>query len=104
MYYTYMLRCKDNSLYTGITTDLARRIEEHLSQGEKCAKYTRRHQAEKLEIAWESENRVLASKLEYNIKKLAKRQKEALIKNPELLSEFLGDKIETQLYTIIKKG
>ena len=42
-----MLRCKDNSLYTGITTDLARRIEEHLSQGEKCAKYTRRQQGKK---------------------------------------------------------
>jgi putative endonuclease len=29
MYYTYMLRCKDNSIYTGITTDIERRMEEH---------------------------------------------------------------------------
>lgn len=104
MYYTYMLRCKDNSIYTGITTDLERRLKEHKEKGEKTAKYTLTHSAEKMEIAWESENRVLASKLEYNIKKLTKRQKEALIKNPELLSKFLGDKIETQLYTIIKEG
>lgn len=32
MYYVYILRCEDNSLYTGITTDLERRFEEHLSK------------------------------------------------------------------------
>ena len=35
MYYIYMLRCKDNSIYTGITTDLQRRIEENILQREK---------------------------------------------------------------------
>ena len=40
MYYTYMLRCKDNSIYTGITTNLERRMEEHLQKTDKCAKYT----------------------------------------------------------------
>ena len=64
MYYTYMLRCKDNSIYTGITTDLERRLKEHKEKGEKTAKYTLTHSAEKMEIAWESENRVLASKLD----------------------------------------
>ncbi|MBQ3573901.1 MAG: GIY-YIG nuclease family protein, partial [Clostridia bacterium] len=38
MYYVYMMRCSDNSLYTGITTDLERRFEEHKSK--KGAKYT----------------------------------------------------------------
>lgn len=33
MYYVYMLRCKDNSIYTGITTDINRRMEEHFSKG-----------------------------------------------------------------------
>ncbi len=32
MYYTYMLRCQDNSIYTGITTDLERRMKEHFSR------------------------------------------------------------------------
>ena len=32
MYYTYILRCQDNSLYTGITTDLKRRMQEHFSR------------------------------------------------------------------------
>lgn len=98
MYYTYILRCKDNSLYTGITTDLKRRFKEHKEKGEKTAKYTLRHEAEKMEIAWESENRVLASKLEFYIKKLTKKQKEELIKKPELLNVFLGEKIQYKEY------
>ena len=102
MYYTYILRCKDNSLYTGITTDLERRLKEHKEKGEKTAKYTLRHEALKMEIAWESENRVLASKLEFNIKKLTKKQKEELIKNPKLLNEFLGDKIQLELYSKVR--
>ena len=42
MYYTYMLRCTDNSIYTGITTNIERRMEEHFKQNEKCAKYTKK--------------------------------------------------------------
>lgn len=103
MYYTYILRCKDNSLYTGITTDLERRLKEHKEKGEKTAKYTLRHEAVKMEIAWESENRVLASKLEFNIKKLTKKQKEELIKNSKMLNKFLGDKIQSELYLKVKK-
>ena len=104
MYYTYILRCKDNSLYTGITTDLERRLKEHKEKGAKTAKYTLRHEGEKFEIAWKSENRVLASKLEFNIKKLKKQQKEELIKNSILLEKFLGDRIEAQLYKIVREG
>lgn len=103
MYYTYILRCKDNSLYTGITTNIKRRLKEHKEKGEKAAKYTLRHEAIKMEIAWKSENRVLASKLEFYIKKLKKQQKEELIKNSELLDKFLGDKIEIELYSKIKE-
>ncbi len=103
MYYTYILRCKDNSLYTGITTDLERRLREHKQKGEKTAKYTLTHTAQKIEIAWESENRILASKLEFHLKKLNKKQKEELIKNPQLLSSFLKEKIQIDLYTKIKE-
>lgn len=103
LYYTYILRCKDNSLYTGITTDLERRLKEHKEKGDKTAKYTLRHEAEKFEIAWKSANRILASKLEFNIKKLNKKQKEELVKNPKLLEKFLGNKIETRLYKVVKE-
>ena len=80
MYYTYMIRCKDNSIYTGITTNLEKRMQEHFTKDEKCAKYTKKHTAIRLERAWKSENRVFASKLEYWIKHLSKLQKENLIK------------------------
>lgn len=102
MYYIYMLRCEDNSIYTGITIDVDRRMKEHFSKGEKCAKYTLRHNAKKLERVWQTENRVLASKLEYHLKKLSKAQKEELIKNNNLLDELLIDKIEPDKYKLYK--
>lgn len=104
MYYTYMLRCKDNSVYTGITTDIPRRMKEHFSKDEKCAKYTLRHTAKKLECVWESEDRKLASKLEYHIKRLKKEQKEKLIQDNDTLKELLQDKIQIDSYTIYKIG
>lgn len=97
MYYTYMLRCKDNSIYTGMTTNIERRMEEHFSKDKKCAKYTKRHEAMNLESVWKSENRVLASKLEYQIKTLSKSQKEELIQKNNL-QELLGEKIEVNQY------
>lgn len=101
MYYTYVLRCKDETLYTGITTDLERRLKEHLQKEEKGAKYTRVHTPKKIEIAWESENKSLASKLEYHIKTLTKVQKETLIKEPKKLKQLLGQKIDYEKYTIV---
>lgn len=97
-----MLRCQDNSIYTGMTTDLERRMKEHFNKDKKCAKYTLRHQAQKLESAWESENRVLASKLEFRIKTLSKIEKEKLIKNNDLLEELLGEKIDSKQYKSVK--
>ena len=87
-----MLRCKDNSIYTGITTDIDRRMEEHFSKNEKCAKYTYTHIAKKLEAVWEAENKSLASKLEYHIKKLSKEKKELLIESKDLSRVFLNNK------------
>ena len=98
MYYIYMLRCEDNSIYTGITTDIKRRMEEHFSKGKKCAKYTFTHHAKKLEGVWQTENKQLASKLEYHIKTLNKKQKEEIIKNKELLHFMLNVKINPSKY------
>lgn len=102
MYYTYMLRCKDNSIYTGMTSDLERRFKEHISKEEKCAKYTLNHTAVNIEMAWESETRSQASKLEYYIKTLTKVQKEKIIKNPAELNTLLFNKIDCSVYKIIK--
>lgn len=98
MYYTYIIRCTDESLYTGITTDVKRRFEEHLSQSEKSAKYTRTHKAIKIETVWQSENRISASRLEYHIKRLTKAQKENLIKNNDF--SVFKDKIKSDDYIV----
>jgi len=103
-YYIYMLRCEDNSIYTGITTDLSRRMNEHFSKDDKCAKYTLNHTVKKLEAAWETKDRVLASKLEYNIKKLTKKDKEMLIQNANKLSIVLQDKIDCKRYKALKNN
>ena len=96
MYYTYMLRCEDNSIYTGITTDIEHRMKEQFSKI-NCAKYTYTHTAKKLEAVWESENRVSASKLEYHIKKLIKPKKEELI-GQNNIEELLNEKIDCSQY------
>ena len=88
MYYTYMLRCADNSIYTGMTNDLEKRLEEHVSKSKNGAKYTKSHDVVKLETAWKSKEKSLACKLEYQIKQLSKQQKERLIEG-EKLSTFL---------------
>ena len=92
-YYTYILRCADGSLYTGITTDIQKRMAEHFGKTEKCAKYTRSHTAEKLESVWKSEGRSAASKLEYRIKQLTRKQKQKLIDENDMtaLKEMIVD-------------
>ena len=97
MYYTYMLRCADNSIYTGMTNNLEKRINEHSLKGTKGAKYTKSHNVIKLEKAWKSKDKSLACKLEYHIKHLTKSQKENLI-NGEKLSSFLKGKIDCRRY------
>ena len=101
MYYTYMLRCSDNSIYTGMTNNLEKRIAEQLSKSKQGAKYTKSHNAIKLEIAWKSKDKSLACKLEYQIKQLTKQQKENLIKNKRLAT-YLKGKVDCRRYRIVR--
>ena len=100
-YYVYMLRCEDNSIYTGITNNIENRMEEHFGKNQKAAKYTKSHTPKKLECAWITENKSLAAKLEYHIKTLTKKQKEKLIISGNL-EEFLLEKIEINKYNLQK--
>ncbi len=77
MVYVYMLRCKNNSLYTGWTTDLERRIKEH-NKG-IGSKYTRANRPVELVYFEELEDKCEATKREYAIKQLTKEKKELLI-------------------------
>jgi len=98
MYYTYMIRCKDNSLYTGITTDIERRFSEHSEKDEKGAKYTKSHDVVKIEAVWETQNRSDASRLEYSLKHIAKIKKEEIIKNNNKFNEYLSKKVDCKIY------
>lgn len=98
MYYTYILRCSDNSLYTGITNNLKRRMEEHFKKTKKCAKYTLHHTPIKIEMVWSSPNRITASKLEYRIKRLKKEEKEMLIQNESNFSLLFKDVLDCKVY------
>lgn len=100
-YYTYMIRCEDNSIYTGMTNNLEKRIEEHITKSKNGAKYTKSHNAIKLETAWKSKEKSLACKLEYQIKQLSKKQKEKLI-NGEKLSTYFKGKIDCRRYRKVK--
>jgi len=75
--FTYIIRCKDNTLYAGWTDDLGKRVEAHNS-GEG-AKYTRGRTPVTLVYFEEFETKSEACKRECEIKKLTKRQKENLI-------------------------
>lgn len=76
-WYLYILRCKDYTLYTGITTDVGKRLETHRSG--KGAKYTRGRTPLELVYREECENHSHALKREAEIKKLTRPEKEKLI-------------------------
>ena len=76
-WYVYILRCRDGSLYTGITTDLARRCEQHNSG--RGARYTRGRGPVHVEYQEQLPTHSLALKREAEIKALPRRAKELLI-------------------------
>ena len=80
MYYLYLLECADKTLYTGITTDLQRRVFEH-NENKLGAKYTSARRPVKLVYSRKFKNRSTASKAESEIKKLTKAEKLELVKN-----------------------
>ena len=78
MYYLYLLRCADQTLYTGITVDLKRRVEEH-NTSSLGAKYTRARRPVIMVYSEQFTNRSEASKAERLMKKLSHQKKLALI-------------------------
>jgi putative endonuclease len=75
----YMLRCDDRYLYTGISTDVQRRLTEHVSRGRKAAKGTRPFVSIALVYAVRLGSRSLASKIKYRIKRLPRDKKEMIV-------------------------
>ena len=78
-WYVYFLRCSDNSLYAGITTDLKRRVDEHNNSNKLGAKYTSVRRPVVLVYSETLLDRKAASQREYQLKKLKKSAKESLV-------------------------
>lgn len=87
MYTVYILKTSKNTLYTGITNNLEKRISEHKNKGAKSAKYMRAFDDFKLVHTEKFKTRSEALKREITIKKLTKLEKEVLIKEYD---ELLG--------------
>jgi len=77
-WYIYIVECCDGSFYTGITTDIDRRVLEH-NFSFKAAKYTRSRRPVRLVYKESASNRSEASKREYSIKRLKRKNKSSLI-------------------------
>ncbi|MGN0629964.1 MAG: GIY-YIG nuclease family protein [Ruminococcus sp.] len=86
-YFVYILRCSDDSLYTGITPDIKKRMMAHCGKIKGGAKYTKSHPAVKIESAWKTEGRIAAARMECAIKKLTRSQKLSLVSEPDMLCE-----------------
>ena len=79
MWTVYILRCADNSLYTGITIDIERRLVEHNTDNKRAASYTRSRRPVELVYSEPHPDRAAASRREAEIKQLDKTAKEQLI-------------------------
>lgn len=77
MNYTYMVRCKDGTLYTGWTNNIERRMEAHNSG--TGAKYTKSRRPVKLVYCEEFQTKEEAMKREYAIKHMEKKEKEKMV-------------------------
>lgn len=86
-WFVYILRCADNSLYCGVTTDVQRRVQEHNLSNKLAAKYTRVRRPLTLAYSESCQNKKAAYQREYAIKQLSKTQKEKLIVNTSKTKE-----------------
>lgn len=90
-----MLRCGDGSLYTGIATDVGRRVQEHRADA-KGAKYLRGRGPFEVVFQAEIGNRSLATRAELRIKRLSRAAKEQLIAargKHDLLADLLPESV-----------
>lgn len=79
MWYVYLVRCADNTLYCGITTDVQRRLDEHNGLRAGGARYTRTRRPVHLELFVAQPDRSAASRLERQIQHLPRSRKLAFL-------------------------
>ncbi|WP_297689876.1 GIY-YIG nuclease family protein [uncultured Anaerococcus sp.] len=86
MHFVYMVRCSDNSLYTGYTNDLDKRIEVHNTG--KGAKYTKSRLPVSIVFYRRVDSKSIGLRLEARLKKLSKKKKEDLVQKFALRNEL----------------
>ena len=77
-WFLYVVHCSDGTLYTGVTTDVSRRVHEH-NAGSRGAKYTKARRPVRLVYCINFDNRASAQKAEHKFKKLTRMQKNEVI-------------------------
>lgn len=105
-YYVYILRCSDDSLYTGITVDMKNRLKAHLGLIKGGASYTKSHPVIKVEAVWKVESKSDALRMECALKKLSRLKKLSLISEPNTIFEKylnLNPEISAEVYNFIMK-
>ena len=88
-WYLYLVRCQDGSLYTGISTDVARRFAQHQGEGSAGSKYLRGRGPLVLVFQKKLGSRSLALNVERKVKKLSKVRKEELIRANTRIDEII---------------
>ena len=91
-FWIYILHCNNNTFYTGYTTDLVRRYQEHVTGSAKC-KYTRSFKPLNIAQCWSVSGKSTALKIEKFIKKMSRKNKEKLVSHPELLATHFKEVI-----------
>jgi putative endonuclease len=87
-WFLYLIRCREGKLYTGITTDVERRFEEHKSGDKRGSKYLRGKAPLELVMKKRIGSRGMALKIEAKVKKLLKIQKEMLVDGAIKISDI----------------
>ena len=95
-WYLYVVRCHDGSLYTGISTDVARRFAQHQGEGNAGSKYLKGRGPLTLVFKKKLGSNSLALKVERRVKKLSKARKEDLIRANTRIDEIIKQ-ISSQL-------
>ena len=100
MWYIYVLLCADNSLYCGITTNLEKRLKQHNGEIKGGAKYTRSRGPCRFVYIKKAMNRSIASKEEYQFKRLSRKNKIKFI-NQELTHQPLEPSLRQLLEPLL---
>jgi len=88
-WYLYIVRCRDGTLYTGISTDVDRRLAEHRGGGDAASKYLKGRAPLTLLFQKRLGSRSLALKVERRVKMRSREKKEQMIRVPEYIDEIV---------------